>query len=46
MRPTLTELTGGDDYIMEEHPDEVTDALLELLARRCVVARGAGIPPG
>jgi pimeloyl-ACP methyl ester carboxylesterase len=31
---TLTQLTGGDHYIMEERPDEVTAALLELLARR------------
>lgn len=29
---TLTRLTGGDHYIMEERPDEVTAALLELLA--------------
>ena len=43
---TLTRLTGGDHYIMEERPDEVTAALLELLARPCVVSRGAGIPPG
>jgi pimeloyl-ACP methyl ester carboxylesterase len=38
---TLTQLTGGDHYIMEERPDEVTAALLELLARPCVVALGA-----
>lgn len=30
---TLTRLTGGDHYIMEERPDEVTEALQELLAR-------------
>jgi len=30
---SLTRLTGGDHYIMEERPDEVTDALLELLSR-------------
>ena len=30
---TLTRLTGGDHYIMEERPDEVTEALLDLLAR-------------
>jgi pimeloyl-ACP methyl ester carboxylesterase len=30
---TLTRLTGGDHYIMEERPDEVSDALLELLSR-------------
>lgn len=29
---TLTRLTGGDHYIMEERPEEVTEALLELLA--------------
>jgi pimeloyl-ACP methyl ester carboxylesterase len=43
---TLTRLRGGDHYIMEERPDEVTAALLDLLARPCVVSRGAGIPPG
>jgi pimeloyl-ACP methyl ester carboxylesterase len=31
---TLTQLTGGDHYIMEERPAEVTAALLDLLARR------------
>jgi hypothetical protein len=31
---------------MEERPDEVTAALVELLARPCVVSREAGIPPG
>jgi pimeloyl-ACP methyl ester carboxylesterase len=31
---TLTRLTGGDHYIMEERPQEVTAALLELLARK------------
>jgi len=30
---TMTQLTGGDHYIMEERPHEVTAALLELLAR-------------
>jgi pimeloyl-ACP methyl ester carboxylesterase len=30
---TLTRLAGGDHYIMEERPAEVTAALLELLAR-------------
>lgn len=43
---TLARLTGGDHYIMEERPDEVTAALLELLARPCVISREAGIPPG
>jgi pimeloyl-ACP methyl ester carboxylesterase len=43
---TLTQLTRGDHYIMEERPDEVTAALLELLARPCVITRGAGTPPG
>jgi pimeloyl-ACP methyl ester carboxylesterase len=38
---TLTRLTGGDHYIMEERPDEVTAALLELLARPSAVAREA-----
>ena len=32
---TLTRLTGADHYVMEERPDEVTAALLELLARPC-----------
>jgi pimeloyl-ACP methyl ester carboxylesterase len=40
---TLTQLTGGDHYIMEERPDEVTAALLELLARPCAVSPAAGI---
>jgi pimeloyl-ACP methyl ester carboxylesterase len=31
----LTRLTGGDHYIMEERPDDVTNALQELLARPC-----------
>jgi pimeloyl-ACP methyl ester carboxylesterase len=35
---TLTRITGGDHYIMEERPDEVTAALLDLLARPGVVA--------
>jgi pimeloyl-ACP methyl ester carboxylesterase len=35
---TLTQLTGGDHYIMEERPDEVNAALLELLARQYVDA--------
>jgi pimeloyl-ACP methyl ester carboxylesterase len=30
---TLTQLTGGDHYIMEERPAEVTAALKQLLAR-------------
>jgi hypothetical protein len=30
---------------MEERPDEVTTALLELLARPCVISHEAGIPP-
>ena len=34
---TLTRLHGGDHYIMEERPEEVTAALLELLARPCVI---------
>jgi pimeloyl-ACP methyl ester carboxylesterase len=29
---TLTQLKGADHYVMEERPDEVTDALLKLLA--------------
>jgi len=37
---TLTQLIGGDHYIMEERPGEVTAALLELLARPSVVSRG------
>jgi pimeloyl-ACP methyl ester carboxylesterase len=41
---TLTRLRGGDHYIMEERPEEVTDALLDLLARPCVVSGEAGIP--
>ncbi|TXI54261.1 alpha/beta fold hydrolase [Mycolicibacterium mageritense] len=32
---TLTRLRGADHYVMEERPDEVTAALLELLARPC-----------
>ena len=31
---TSTRLHGGDHYIMEERPDEVTAALLELLGSR------------
>lgn len=34
---TLTRLRGGDHHIMEERPDEVTEALLDLLARAPVV---------
>ena len=34
---TLTRLSGGDHYIMEERPDEVTAALVDLLARPCPV---------
>jgi pimeloyl-ACP methyl ester carboxylesterase len=41
----LTQLTGADHYIMEERPAEVTDALLELLARPCVISGGMGNPP-
>jgi pimeloyl-ACP methyl ester carboxylesterase len=43
---TLTRLAGTDHYVMEERPDEVTAALLDLLARPCVISRAAGIPPG
>lgn len=32
---TLTRLRGADHYVMEERPDEVTAALLQLLARPC-----------
>ncbi|KUI01012.1 alpha/beta hydrolase [Mycobacterium sp. IS-3022] len=42
---TLTRLTGADHYVMEERPAEVTAALLELLARPCVVSGDAGISP-
>jgi pimeloyl-ACP methyl ester carboxylesterase len=35
---TLTRLRGGNHYIMEDRPDAVTHALLELLARPCVVS--------
>lgn len=42
----LIRLTGGDHYIMEERPDEVTAALLDLLARPCIVGGQAGIPRG
>ncbi|HKP44442.1 alpha/beta hydrolase [Mycobacterium sp.] len=41
---TLTQLTGGDHYIMEERPAEVTGALLELLSRPCVISGGVGNP--
>jgi pimeloyl-ACP methyl ester carboxylesterase len=41
----LTRLAGGDHYIMEERPDEVTAALVQLLARPCVIPREAGTPP-
>jgi pimeloyl-ACP methyl ester carboxylesterase len=34
---TLTRIAGGDHYIMEERPDEVTAALVDLLARPCAV---------
>jgi len=37
---TRSQLTGGDHYIREERPAEVTAALLELLARPSVVSRG------
>jgi pimeloyl-ACP methyl ester carboxylesterase len=36
---TLTRLTGGNHYIMEERPHDVTAALLELLARTPSVVR-------
>ncbi|MDV3128022.1 alpha/beta hydrolase [Mycobacterium sp. 21AC1] len=32
---TLTRLHGADHYVMEERPDEVSTALLQLLARPC-----------
>jgi pimeloyl-ACP methyl ester carboxylesterase len=35
---TLTRLRGGDHYIMEQRPAEVTAALLDLLARPAAVA--------
>ena len=38
---TLTRLAGGDHYIMEERPDEVTAALLDLLARPYVVRQSS-----
>ena len=41
---TLTRLRGADHYVMEERPDEVTDALFDLLARPCVVSGEVGIP--
>lgn len=31
---TLTRLSGGDHYVMEERPEHVTSALLDLLARQ------------
>ncbi|MCT7659920.1 alpha/beta fold hydrolase [Mycobacterium deserti] len=37
---TLTRLSGGDHYIMEERPTEVTAALRDLLARKPVHSRG------
>lgn len=36
-RATLTRLHGADHYVMEERPDEVSAALLQLLARPCAV---------
>lgn len=42
----LTRLTGADHYVMEERPAEVTAAILELLARPCVISDDAGISPG
>ena len=42
---TLTQLTGRYHCMMEERPDEVTAALLELLARPCVASPAAGIRP-
>jgi pimeloyl-ACP methyl ester carboxylesterase len=41
---TLTRLRGGDHYIMEERPEEVTEALLQLLARPRVVRGEVGTP--
>jgi pimeloyl-ACP methyl ester carboxylesterase len=41
---TLARLTGGDHYIMEERPDDVTSALLELLARPCITSGEVGNP--
>jgi pimeloyl-ACP methyl ester carboxylesterase len=41
---TLTRLAGADHYVMEERPEEVTAALLELLARPCVISDRAGTP--
>jgi pimeloyl-ACP methyl ester carboxylesterase len=43
---TLTRLRGADHYIMEERPAEVTEALLDLLARPCVARDEVGIPRG
>ena len=42
---TLTCVSGADHYVMEERPAEVTAAILELLARPCVVSGDAGISP-
>jgi pimeloyl-ACP methyl ester carboxylesterase len=41
---TLTRLRGGGHYIMEERPDEVTAALVQLLARPRVAAGEVGTP--
>lgn len=38
---TLTRLTGADHFVMEERPEQVTAALLELLARPCRVSGDA-----
>jgi len=38
---TLTRLAGADHYIMEERPTEVTIALLDLLARPCLVRQSS-----
>ncbi|WP_231111728.1 MULTISPECIES: alpha/beta fold hydrolase [Mycobacterium avium complex (MAC)] len=36
---TLTRVAGADHFVMEERPDEVTAALLDLLARPCRASR-------
>jgi pimeloyl-ACP methyl ester carboxylesterase len=37
---TLTRLAGADHYVMEECPDQVTSALLDLLARETALRAG------
>jgi pimeloyl-ACP methyl ester carboxylesterase len=37
---TLTRLRGADHYVMEERPDQVTSALLDLLARETSLRAG------